>query len=172
MFCKQFRYRGVCVSLIKTYTHVHISKSFNGYTFTQVHKNSYLSTQQYLYVQALQVFFDVHRVAKSSYNVSDFRWSYKRSRREGGDVMRLGVPNSWGNLAPTRTPRPANHIRRKTPCPLNSHPHPNTTNLWQRCTRTPLPITSPPLLQVSWCQVLFCHLQVVETSDKIYHVKV
>lgn len=117
-------------------------------------------------------FFDIRRVAKSSYNVSDFRWSYKRNRRGGGGVMRLGVPNSWGNLAPTRTPRPANHIRRKTPCLLNSHPHPNTTNLWQRCTRTQLLITSPPLLQVSWCQVLFCHLQVVERSDKIYHVKV
>lgn len=47
---------GVCVSFIKTYIHVHISKSFNGYKFTQVHKNSCVSMQQYLYVQALQFF--------------------------------------------------------------------------------------------------------------------
>lgn len=169
MCCKQVRYRGVCI-IDKTYTHVHISKSFNGYTFTQVHKTHVYQCSNTCMYRHFS-FFDIHRVAKSSYNVSDFRWSYKRNRRGGGGVTRLGVPNSWGNLAPTRTPRPANHIRRKTPCPLNSHPHPNTTNPWQRCTRTQLLITSPPLLQVSWCQVL-CHLQVVERSDKIYHVKV
>lgn len=47
---------GVCVSFIKTYIHVHISKSFNGYTFTQVHKNSCLSMQQILVCTGTSVF--------------------------------------------------------------------------------------------------------------------